>query len=136
MSEQSAAGVADGGVIIVECGSEGGSVSLQGRRDQNGHWVFWTVTDESSMAELMPDEFGAVELRRRSREVDTWAAALDAFGRYPWRRLYPVAVHPEFADAVLQAVQAGGAMQVGRYRMDRWLEVCHEAGSPERGGQP
>ena len=136
MVEHSPAGVADGGVIIVQCGSEGGSVSLQGRRDQDGRWVFWCVTDESPMAELMPGEFGVAELRHRSQEVGTWEAALDAFGRYPWRKLYPMAVHPEFADAVLQAVLAGGAMQVGRYQLDRWLEVCHEAGSSERGGQP
>ncbi|HEV2713702.1 MAG TPA: hypothetical protein VGU64_00470 [Terriglobales bacterium] len=44
-------------------------------------------------------------ISRESDWVDSWEAALKILDKYPWHRLYPIIVHPDFAQAIWQAVK-------------------------------
>ena len=107
-----------GGAIetIVEIGGEGGSITLEGRRDAAGGWQFRLATNESAMWAMLDEEPPPQE---EPKWVSTWAEALTLLDRYPWPRLSPEAVHREFRDAVFAAIEAherGGHGQVERWR--------------------
>jgi hypothetical protein len=65
--------------------------------------------------------------QRSSEVVNSWEAALRLIDRYPWHRLSPLTVHPEFCERVWVAVQE----RFGRDRrstkdcqLERWREPC------------
>ncbi len=90
---------AGGKQIIVEVGSEGGSLTLYGIQSAEG-WQFRVETNEVALVddEDMPD----LPVRRW---VETWRSALKQLDRYPWTQLHPLAVHPEFREKVFKALQ-------------------------------
>lgn len=81
--------------LIVEVGGEGGSIKLLGTRVPNG-WRFRTYAY---------DCVGEYEGRDESDWVDSWEAALALFDKYPWHKLYPLFVHPEFQKLLWIAVR-------------------------------
>lgn len=98
---------------ILAVGAEGGSITLEGQRDAAGVWRFRIATNESVLGDFLGKELGATS------SWESWEAALAALNRYPWPRLWPVRIHAEFAEAILNAVAAnehGGAGQVRRWR--------------------
>lgn len=44
------------------------------------------------------------EIRHRS-EWGSWEAGISALDRYPWRQLFPVFVHPGYADRIWALLQ-------------------------------
>jgi hypothetical protein len=102
--------------VVIEIAGEGGSITLYGLRTNQG-WVFSRkVIDQT--AELIDEQ--CVETNCDC--VHSWEAALGLIDRYPWPRLYPLSVHPEFRDRVWAAVQdkIGGDEEALR----RWRGVC------------
>jgi hypothetical protein len=98
---------------ILVVGAEGGSITVEGQRDAASVWCFRVVTNESALGDLLGDELGATS------SWESWEAALAELNRYPWPRLWPIRVHADFAEAILNAVAAnehGGAGQVRRWR--------------------
>lgn len=83
--------------IILEVGSEGGSITLFGTRGADG-WTYLVSTFDGSD----PDEEPA---RTRTKPLSSWAEALTGLDRYPWVHLYPLQIHPEFHELVMKAVQ-------------------------------
>ena len=100
--------VATGGsVVVVEVGAEGGSVTLIGRPGAGSAWQFARMTVDQSEWLL-----GEVEVELPGEPpldslewVDGWEAALGLLDRYPWARLHPVEVHPEFRERMRVAVE-------------------------------
>jgi ADP-ribose pyrophosphatase YjhB (NUDIX family) len=90
---------AGGKQVIVEVGSEGGSLTLYGIQSAEG-WQFRAETNEAALIddEDMPDH-------PERPWVETWRSALKQLDGYPWTQLYPLAVHPEFRDKVFKALQ-------------------------------
>lgn len=86
--------------VIVEVGSEGGSLTLFGIESPDG-WRFRVETDEAAL--LDDDEM--VEKPDRPWVV-TWRSALKQLDAYPWTQLFPLDVHPEFFERVHKALQA------------------------------
>jgi hypothetical protein len=76
--------------VIVEVGGEGGSITLYGVRTERG----WCFSRES--IDWTPELLDEERVHKRSSVVDNWEAALDLLDRYPWPKLVPIAVHPEF----------------------------------------
>ncbi|MCZ7650323.1 MAG: hypothetical protein M5U13_03800 [Thermoanaerobaculia bacterium] len=97
--------------VIVEIGGEGGSIALLGVRDTAGGWHFRLDRDESTLAELLPDELDPASLCGRSGWVASWEEALVLLDRYPWHRLYPLGLHLEFRERILAAVAARAAAE-------------------------
>ncbi|OQC34857.1 MAG: hypothetical protein BWX64_02709 [Acidobacteria bacterium ADurb.Bin051] len=90
--------------VIVKIGGEGGSIALLGVRDRQGGWYFCLDRDERTLADFLPDDFDPALLRSRSGWVASWEEALARLDRYPWYRLYPIALHAEFRERILAAV--------------------------------
>lgn len=90
---------ADGKQVIVEVGSEGGSLSLYGIQSPEG----WQFKVETSEAALVDDENDPGMPERPW--VATWRSALKQLDGYPWTQLYPLSVHPDFRDKVFKALQ-------------------------------
>jgi hypothetical protein len=93
--------------IILQMGGAGISLTLYGLRLGSDKWKFLLDKDEGTMADFLLEEDADIlpKLKTRS-EVDTWAGALALLDRYPWTVFLPRAIHPEFRDLVLSAVQS------------------------------
>jgi hypothetical protein len=114
---------------ILEVGAEGGCMTLQGRQEEDGRWLFQVNVDASTLAELMPEEFTASELRRDGEWVYDFERALQDLDRSAcWELLVPMRVHPEFSDRILEAVRSrlssSCASRDLRSRLGRWQAVC------------
>lgn len=90
---------AGGQQVIVEVGSEGGSLTLYGIQSPEG----WQFKVETSEAALVDDEDDPDMLERPW--VATWRSALKQLDGYPWTQLFPLSVHPDFRDKVFKALQ-------------------------------
>lgn len=105
--------------VIIRVGTEGGAVSLLGKRRASG-WIFARhVLDHTP---LMIDE---ESLEHQSAFVDSWPAALALLSRYPWMEFYPLQVHPEFRQQTLAAIEAacvaGGDSQ--KVLLQKWIKL-------------
>ena len=111
--------------IILEVGAEGGSITLYGLQDPDG-WRYFTsiIIDQTPL--LLPDEFDEPQIEKASGVVNCWEAALKLIDRYPWHRLYPLTVHPEFCERVWAAVQdrfGSDASSPNDWQLERWRDL-------------
>jgi hypothetical protein len=92
--------------VILQAGGEGGSVALYGLRS-GSDWMFSLdfISPVSGHDKTLPEDIAV-----------TWEGALALLDRYPWHRLVPVQLHPDFRDQIMDAM-------VRRYESD-------EGGSP------
>jgi len=109
-------------IKIVEVGAEGGCITLFGWKTNKGNWRFLRETDERTLLGMMPkgDATGLI-FRSSSEAVTGWKAALKILSKYPWRELYPLFVHPEFADLVWKEIEN---LNEECYSFSKWGEVC------------
>ena len=84
--------------VILKVGAEGGDVTLLGMKS-SGEWRFKVSSDDHS-PELIDEE----PVHSSSKTTSSWSEALSLLGRYPWQRLYPIEVHPEFRAAVWEEI--------------------------------
>ena len=112
--EQSAC---SGVVVILKVAAAGGSVTLVGRKTGATTCQFARITVDVDIAsefryrdEVNGEAPGPPTLTS-PEWVASWEEGLQLMDRYPWARLHPVAVHPDFVDRVRAAVEerlAGG----------------------------
>jgi hypothetical protein len=115
--------------VIMEVGAWGGSVTLVGIKTSTG-WRFACTTDESFFSFM--DEFTPDQFRSTWNIAETWEDALALLDEYPWASLFPIRVHPEFAQRVWNAVAAriearqtdGSAFH--QDNLERWHKVCFD----------
>lgn len=76
--------------------------------------------DEAAMRDLLSedDRTEAGNYSGQSESVNSFHEALDLLDKYPWFRLHPVHVHPEFLDEVFFEVRKRG----GEQEETRWRE--------------
>jgi hypothetical protein len=102
--------------VIIELGAEGGSITLSGFWTERG-WSFWReVTD------CIDEEW----IQHKSAVVDSWKAALKLLDQYPWCRLFPVRIHPEFKQKIWVAVQKRlhGTTGISKRELNNWRKLC------------
>ena len=109
--------------VIVMVGVELGGVTLYGKRTANG-WRF-----RRSYADQTPLMLDEQEIRRESRWLKTWGAALCDLDRQGWYRLPVIRVHPAFRDALWVAAKErieGSSLPASRKTalLTRWRERC------------
>src|SRR5450631_2586540 len=106
--------------LIVEVGAEGGGITLYGKR-VDGAWSF-----AREIVDQTPHLLDEAEILGSSNVVTGWVEALALLDKYPWARIYSIAVHPEFASqvhaATAERLNDGYAPEFIR---DRWEELCH-----------
>jgi hypothetical protein len=106
--------------VIVEIGVEFGSIALYGVRTERA-WSF-TLEVIDQTPELIDEEW----IQHKSAAVDSWEAALKLLDQYPWFRLHPIRIHPEFRRKIWVAVL--GRLQtdpeISPHALGRWRELC------------
>lgn len=114
--------------IIVEVGAEGGTLTLVGQRTAR-KWSFSMLRDESTLKEF-DEDLCDDELIGHSKTVVGFAAALGLLDQYPWAKLYPLRVHPEFRTLVFYEVAKrlfhDKDFDRHRYQLEDWLDVCEK----------
>ena len=120
-------------VVIVRVGAVGGSVTLLGRKTRAAVWQFAQVTVDQTEA-LFGESGDGVDrapVVESLEWVDGWDEALRLLDRYPWARLHPVAVHPEFVDRVRVAVEERLAGELPHRSVERergkWVRLLKQA---------
>ena len=126
---------ADGSVVILRAGAEGGDVTLIGRTTDMGTWAFARVTDDQTEA-LFGESGVQIEAPPALKPddwVESWDDGLRLMDRYKWARLHPLYVHPAFVERVRVAVEA----RLAKEPQDHWTEYAREKweGLFGRGGQ-
>ena len=98
--------------IVLKVGVEGGSLTVFGVDSGGGQWKFSVERDESTLASMLSEEdLGGLrpsDFRGKSKLLETLDDALRHMDRYPWHRFYPVRIHPDFLEQVLEAVRLRG----------------------------
>jgi hypothetical protein len=102
-------------------------ITLYGRRASTG-WLYSAKAIDQTPG-LLPEEFDGPEIRKELGMVDSWDAALRLIDRYPWHRLYPLVVHPEFRARIWAAVQNRfeGDQGFAETEIERWRDLCSTA---------
>jgi hypothetical protein len=115
---------ADGSVVILRAGAEGGDVTLIGRTTDAGTWAFARVTDDQT--EALFGESGvpieAPPAPKLGDWVESWDDGLRLMDRYKWARLHPLYVHPAFVERVRVAVEA----RLAKEPQNHWTETARE----------
>lgn len=105
--------------LILRVGADGGDISLSGIETGAG-WVFCRqVSDQTPMLIDEPC------IEHESEVARSWEAAIRLMDRYPWHRLSPRFVHPEFRERVWDEItRRASEGLVPSWRMDDWQERC------------
>ena len=103
---------------VVECGCEGGGITLYARK-AGSVFQFLRVTEEHFFESF--EEYEDENLRSESAVVAGWEEAVPLLDMYPWTRLYPVFVHPDFSQRVLAAVQR---RTTDAHELELWGRAC------------
>ena len=104
---------------VLGVGAEGGSITLIREKRAGGDWEFQMKTNETALYDALSEEDrnGIGEYFAQTGYVRSFHEGLRLLDRYPWFRLQPLEVHPEFLDAVLREVnKRGGPTEETRWR--------------------
>ncbi len=108
--------------LVIKIGGEGGSLSLFACESQTKPRYVLAIVDQSL---LIIGEGDVIEGERG--KATSWRGALRLLDRYPWGMLYPLKVHPDYRDRVLNAVKRRLAKRDEWYAersLERWRAVC------------
>src|SRR3954470_11876708 len=110
----------DASEIILVIQAECGSLTLYRVRTKHGWSFSFEVIDSA------PELIGEAHIQARSALVPSWEAALALLDKYPWPKLYPTTVHPEFQQQIWVAVKQRLQNIWGcpARELDRWQEIC------------
>lgn len=122
---------ADGSVVVLQAGAEGGDVTLIGQTTVAGAWSFARVTDDQTEA-LFGDsgvEITAPPALKPDDWVDGWDEGLRLMDRYRWAQLHPLYVHPAFVERVRVAVEerlAGLDSASAKRAREKWERLLQQ----------
>src|SRR6266480_5902906 len=85
--------------VILQLGAEGGSVTLYGMETERG-WLFYR-----DVSDWTPELIGEERIQHKSPVVNSWDSAVALLDQYPWPRLFPLMVHPEFSERIWYEVR-------------------------------
>ncbi|MGA2505497.1 MAG: hypothetical protein ABSG01_15555 [Anaerolineales bacterium] len=85
--------------VILEIGTEGGLISIQRLHAPNGTWKFILTIDESTMAAFL-DKEDQDDLVKKYPLVDSFEEAVKLMDEFPWRKMYLISVHPDYAEFI------------------------------------
>lgn len=116
------------GILILKLGAEGGSLRLMAKGESEPR--FSAFVNDQTLTYI--DE--GPEINRRS-EWGSWEEGVGALGRYPWRQLSPIFVHPEYADRIWALLQPDWA-NVRDCRREDWTRLCGRPPAQNAGSNP
>lgn len=102
--------------IVLQVGAEGGSIVLL-RKDGSPEAFCVRILDQSLS---LVDEGEDIT---RQGTWDSWQTALQSLDYYPWRRLVPLNVHPDYRETIWDLVSAN-SRDLPEHRIRDWAEAC------------
>ena len=90
-------------------------------------WRFAIIRDESTLADFLGEE-GKEDLFEALDSIATFEDAIALMNKYPWPNLYPLVVHPEYANRVMEIIERSGNPRA----KDRWKDILGSE-IPDRG---
>ena len=96
--------IGNGQTVIIEIGAEGGSIKVLARTGADGKPEYCVMLRDQTFTFLAEDEAGNV-IKRNTEWTESWDDAVAALGRWPWPRLSPRYVDPEYRARVLAAAR-------------------------------
>ena len=113
--------------IVLAVGGEGGSLTIVAVRGADG-WHFRFVRDKSTLRTLLnAEDRGVLEFWCQSDWVQSFESALALLDQYPWHKLYPLQVHPDFKRQTWAAIQKQfdeDERGDPHRNLERWSELC------------
>ena len=110
--------------VVLEIGGEGGSLTLLETETPQGRQFMVAIVDQTlewiGEGEVIDRVVGTSE---------TWPGALELLDTYPWHMLFPLRVHADFADRILEAAEARLAKEESSHkerRLECWREECRQ----------
>jgi hypothetical protein len=104
--------------IVLAIGAEGGSLTIRREPSRSDGWCFRVSIDESTMYDMLSEEDReGIVFSRHFDVVRSLDEALRQLDAYPWVRLHPMQIHPDYRDEILRAVfDRGGLHEEARWR--------------------
>lgn len=113
--------------LILEVGTEGGTLTIWSLSTERFPERFVVKRNEAALGDLLSEEDAKGMSLSGLGTLLTFDEALRTLGRYPWHRFYPLHVHSNFVDAVLQQVTTLG----GTEQAERWTQILRRDTSLE-----
>jgi hypothetical protein len=87
-------------------------------------WEFACYTDDASLALLCNT---AEPVKRFSEPTLDWSEAIALIDKYPWHKLHPIHVHPEFGKRVFESYRSRTLVSDRTdSKADNWKILCNE----------
>ena len=113
--------------IVLQAGAEGGSLTIVRYHVSGEKWQFAFIRDESTLADFLGEE-DQEDLFEALDSIATFEDAIALMNKYPWPNLYPLVVHPEYANRVMEIIERSGNPRA----KDRWKDILGSE-IPDRG---
>ena len=113
--------------IVLQVGAEGGSLTIVRYHVSGEKWQFAIIRDESTLADFLGEE-DKEDLFETLDSIPTFEDAIALMNKYPWPNLYPLVVHPEYANRVMEIIERSGNPRA----KDGWQEILGSE-IPDRG---
>lgn len=104
--------------IVLQVGAEGGTLSIVRYQVSGEKWHFAFIRDESTLADFLDDE-DQEDLFKTHDSIASFGDAIALMNKYPWPDLYPLVVHPDYANRVMEIIERSGDPRV----KDRWKYI-------------
>lgn len=102
--------------IVLQVGAEGGSIVLLRKAGSPEEFSVRILDQSLSLV-------GEGEDITRQGTWDSWQAAVQSLDHYPWRRLVPLNVHPEYRETIWGLVSAHSG-ELPELRIRDWSDAC------------
>ena len=115
--------------IVLQVGAEGGSLTIVRYHVSGEKWQFAFIRDESTLASFLAEnDYNREDLFKEFASIATFEDAIALMNKYPWPNLYPLVVHPEYANRVMEIIERSGNPRA----KDRWKDIL-ESEIPDSG---
>lgn len=81
--------------VIVEFGDSEERVSILGKALEDCRWKFLLKTQGNNPGDILNEE-DAGFITSKNEPIGDWTQAVVLMNRYPWKRMYPIKIHPLF----------------------------------------
>lgn len=111
---------------ILQVGADGGTIAILRRHISDGSWRFFKKISESFHADLLSEEEQeGLGFHTQDTCYESFSEALNLLREYPWHKLSPLRVHPEFRQSIYErVVELSNADEEPNENLSKWKTQC------------